>query len=870
MENRKLKAEIIIFLSVFAFLAGVLWLGIDRPLYAAPLAGTVIGNQSTATFTDASSVSRSVTSNAVRTIVQQVAALSLTSDGSKTAGAGSAVNFPHTLTNTGNGSDTFTFAMTNQAGDNFDLTGLAIFIDADGNGVADNTTPITSTGAIASGGLFRFVVSGIVPSAATSAQTGVMRVTATSLFTGGVNAFNTDTTVVTGNAIVSITKAISQSSGNPGSGPYTYTISYTNTGNAAATAVGITDLIPAGLTYVADSGRWNVTGSTVLTDLSASDAQGTAPNTVTYDFGVTVGNRVTAVISQITSGQSGTITFQVTVNNPLGPQTINNIAQISYNDSVSVVGPFSSNAVGFTVNQSAGVNFSDTGVSATDADGTVNDIALVASATQGATVAFTTIVSNAGNGVDSFDITISGSSFPAGTTFLLFQSDGVTPLLDTNGNGTPDTGPSVSASASNIVIKAILPGSASGGGPYSATGTATSFFNNTVSNPITVRLTTIATNAVNVTNTPGGDAVATYAVNPGSTTVFPLSVINASGPADSYDLLADQDGAFGSTNDLPSGWTAVFLESLGADCSAANLGGVITNTGTVNAGATKLVCAVISVPPGFTAGQVSVFFRALSPVSGAADIVQDAVDVNIVRALTFTPNNTDQAFQTGSATYAHLLSNNGNVIETAIALTTANNLAGWTSAIYEDTNSNGVLDAADAVITSVATLSAGASQTLFVKAFAPSGATVGTANVTTAAATAASTATASATDTTTVIAGDISLFKEQALDAACDGIADTAFVVTDITFGAIPGACVRYRVTVTNTGTANALAVVVNDATPANTVYNTGGGTAPAATTVGAITTEPAVGSAGSIIATVGTLTPAQSAVITFGVQVNP
>ena len=42
---------------------------------AAPPAGTVIGNQAAATYTDASAVSRTATSNTVTTVVQQVGRL---------------------------------------------------------------------------------------------------------------------------------------------------------------------------------------------------------------------------------------------------------------------------------------------------------------------------------------------------------------------------------------------------------------------------------------------------------------------------------------------------------------------------------------------------------------------------------------------------------------------------------------------------------------------------------------------------------------------------------------------------------------------------------------------------------------------------
>ena len=117
-----------------------------------------------------------------------------------------------------------------------------------------------------------------------------------------------------------------------------------------------------------------------------------------------------------------------------------------------------------------------------------------------------------------------------------------------------------------------------------------------------------------------------------------------------------------------------------------------------------------------------------------------------------------------------------------------------------------------------------------------------------------------------MIAGNIVLLKEQALDALCVGTADTAFAVTTITTGAIPGACIRYRITATNNGTANVLSLVVSDSTPAATTYTS---TGPAATTVGTVT-APLNGVAGSVSATVGTLTPSASVVLTFGVKINP
>ena len=107
----------------------------------------------------------------------------------------------------------------------------------------------------------------------------------------------------------------------------------------------------------------------------------------------------------------------------------------------------------------------------------------------------------------------------------------------------------------------------------------------------------------------------------------------------------------------------------------------------------------------------------------------------------------------------------------------------------------------------------------------------------------------------------------QALDAACDGTADTAFSTASITTGAIPGACIRYQITATNNGNADATGLVISDNTPAATTYTS---TVPAATAPVSPITAPANAATGTVKATVGTLTPSASIVLTFGVKINP
>ena len=845
------------------------------PAQAAPAAGTAIGNQASASYTDASNTPRTVTSNVVTAIVQQVASLTLAQSSSRTVAVGSQVSYPLTLTNTGNGSDTFALSFTQSGA--FAFTSVVFYADANGDGVADNTTPITASTALAMGATFRFVAVGTVPGSAVTGNANSLVVTATSGFNAGVSANVTDTTTVTSNAVVSVTKAMSAGAGLPGSGPHTITLTYNNSGNTAASAVQIHDLLPAGMAYVAASGRWSATGALVLTDASNADAQGAGP-TITYDFGITTAGQVTAVISSVAAGQSGTVTFQVNINTynsgtAIGQQAgaINNTASYSYNDGAANIGPVNSNTYAFTVTPVLAVTM--TGQT-------------VASATQGSTVAFSNVVRNNGNTPDSFDITLPTSSFPAGTSFQLYQADGVTPLLDTNGNGVPDTGTLASGATYTVVLRATLPTNASGG-PFSVSKTATSKTDPTKTATVSDTLTNIVANSVDMTNIapiggggvtgvgagPEASAQTTNSTNPGTTTRFTLYVNNTSAAADTYDLAASTTSSFAALT-LPTGWTVVFRNAAGA---------VITNTGVINGGANQQVFADVSVPAGQAAiagTGLDLYFRALSPSTGTIDRLHDAVVVNTVRNVQVAPNNTGQVFAGSSIVYAHTLTNAGNVTENSgtsvITLGLADSQGTFSAIVYRDANNNGVIDAGDPVINAPSDLgpiAPGASVRLLVRVSATGGAAAGITDTATLTVTTsgsvnavAAPAVVTTTDTTTVIAGNLVLLKEQALDANCDGVADTAFSNANISAGAAPGACVRYRITITNIGTSDVVSVVLSDATPANTTYHA----AVAATSSQGSVTAPAAGATGTVSATVGTLAAGATAVVNFGVRINP
>ncbi len=898
---------------------------------AAPAALSTIGNTATATYTDASLVNRTATSNTVQTIVQQVGSFTLTANNNKIVAPGGQVVYSHTLTNTGNGSDTYSLATTQSVADQFDLTGFTIYADADGNGVADNATPVTSV-VLASGGIFKFVIVGNAPGTALAAETSIATITATSTFNAGA-ANNTDTATVTADAVITVTKSANVITGPTGT-VVQYTLTYTNTGNNTATGVVITDAIPkdavnfatiGGMKYVANSGIWSAGGA--LTDAVAGDPAG-----INYSVAGTpiAGDEtVNVTIASVGPNVSGTIKFSVVVdNNAAGvdgnsiarPGVLTNTANYVYNDGTNPVPTQPTNSVNFLVTQTAAVAANDTVTDSTQNGApSGNDIVTVATAGQGTTVVFDNYIWNNGNGTDKFNVTYANAGingFPVGTSFQLFQADGVNVLQDTNSDGIPDTGSLTPGASYKVVLKATLPANATGSN-FNAVVTATSVIDPTKSDTVTDNLAAITVNVVDLSNnaTTGvvstlGSGTATTAgtednggaawttsptINPGTSTTFTLMIENKVGSADNYNLAADSDNGFSPLN-LPAGWTVTFRNDGGAgNCSTT--GATITNTGTINAGAGLLVCAVVSVPVTQTPVTAqSVFFRALSPVTGAVDTKKDAVTVGTVRNIQMTTDNTGQVFPGGSVVYTHLVTNNGNVTEGDAAgelvFSAVNTLSatGFSTVFYIDTNNNGALDVGDQAITAgnFDTLSAGTTGyvgaganaagleptetiRIFAKVQAPAGATPGTTDAATITATLVGTVNAVAapaaavnTDTTNVIGGQIRLDKTQALDATCDGVADTGFASTNI--NALPGACIMYRITATNEGVSNLTSVVVNDATPAfTTMFLT---PAPVSSTGGAVT-APALGVAGTISTSFGTMTGNQVETLNFSVKID-
>lgn len=870
---------------------------------AAPAVGTNISNIASASYSDAAGRTQTVTSNEVKAIVIQVASFTLVDDRTTTSNPNGQVSLNHTLTNTGNGTDTFTINTANvSSGDDFNFSTIQVYRVV--NGTVDSSQNLAGqTVTLQAGESLNLAVVTTTPATATSGKYGQLTISATS--TVAVNAgdavalqtkTNTDRVNVTGNAVIQVTKSASVSAVQSGD-TIEYTLTYKNTGNTTATDVLLTDSIPANLTYLAGSAI-SSSSATGLTD--GIDGDG-------YDFNVTQAGRVTFKIPSVAANTTGTLKFKVTVNSTAPAGNITNIAQYSYDPdgpgTTPVTTPEPSNPSTVTVartflgaiNDSSTSNYND---NERDINDPAKDDTQELSIAQGQTATFNTYVWNRGNSTSTYNLESQITGLAGGTIVQYFKADGVTPLTDTNLDTNLDTGP-IAPGASQLIVVKITPPSNS-----TASGSVTIGIKGlrlTPSIDITTLNVNITAAKVDLTKTglvadPAdgggvyvpGTTVQTATVEAGQPATLNLSVTNSGSNPDNFNL---------SIAGLPAGWTVVYYQDTNND--GAPDGAPLTNTGSIAPGVTAKLLAIVTPPANALPGANPIVFTVTSPATGLTDSMKDSVIVDENRSLIFTPNNVGQVAPGGTIIYNHTLTNTGNVTEgiagSALQFAINNTLTGTNTSVYVDLNNNGIGDAGELVTganlttlldgtftgatgnAAIAGLQPGEVVSILVKVEAPAGATDGQQNVSTITISPSGTingeaapAALTVTDVTKINNGQVRLVKEQALDAGCDGTEDGSF--TTGTINAKPGQCVIYRITATNDGSASVKSVVINDSTPAYTTISL-----PAASndgTVGTVT-APALSGNGNVSNNVtptaaDSLAPAASARLKFGVKINP
>ncbi|PIF73227.1 putative repeat protein (TIGR01451 family) [Variovorax sp. 54] len=935
--------------------------GSPAALAASPPANTVIGNQASASYSDAAGTTQVATSNLVQTTVLQVGSFTLdnvdrittTVVNTKSGAAGATVYAPHVLTNTGNGVDTFSLTVKADAGK---FSRVEVFADADGNGLPDSTTALcTATAADVctvtpaqsvpgNNGAFRFVVAYTIPGSATGTgdfdKATITAIPGTlALYAApNISAADKDEVKLATDAVFNVTKSIGAPSvAAPGngvwpaasaSGPrssaactpvswtnglastdtckYTvYTLTFNNTGGAPG-KFALSDTLQPGLTYVAGSAVWSGASGTALGDGAAGDPSG-------IDFQVS-GDTVNAVVTSLNPNVTQTLSFVVLVNSSaaVGTSTTTNVARY---DAANAPQSVTAAAIGSTLGSSTNpaaytvlarysiVVGSNPSTSATGADvtpGTPNpagqDLTTKLLGVAGGSVRFPQIVFNTGGATDAVNLSISTHTFPSGTSFQFFAAGSGAPLLDTNGDGIPDTGPIPAGGSINIVTQVQLPPSVPANVAYTATVLARSTSDNTKIDATEDRLDRVVDTLVDLTNTKigtpdpttNGDLGAgpspmptqTHETSPGTGTLFTLWVKNYDDVDAIYNLSASQTTGFPGT--LPAGWTVKFVP-FGGTCASSAISSISVPTRGQQA---LEACVTPPSSQAAVAGQ-KIYFKVQSTAVAstgaiASDVKTDAVTVTataLQKGASLTPNNSGQIAPGGTVVYAHTLTNIGSQSCGAYTLTatvpSADATQGWTTTVYLDVNGDGQIDAGDTPVNGPLTsLAVGAAQKLLVRVFAPGGVSAGVSNTTTVTATftdpAPNCGTPSATDITAVITGQIRVVKTQAADATCDGVADTALAGTALQLK--PGQCIVYQVVATNEGVVPVTNIAINDALPPYTTLSVkqpalqceapgiGGTPLAYASTATAV-------SCGS---TANTLAPGGKATLTFAVQINP
>ena len=795
------------FCFLVLFITSIFAATVSMNSIAAPEAGSVIGNQASATYTDSNGTEYSTTSNLVETIIQPVYGVSLVEDRTHFGTLGGTVYFPHTLTNTGNASDTFNLVAANSTGDDFDLSNLAVYLDADRDGSPDSSEPITSI-SLNMGAEVSLILVGTIPSLNAAADSANVTLTATSNSDTDQTILVTDTVTIRAGAVMQVTKSMSATTGSPGGvTEYTVILAYQNTGNAAAEDLEIIDTLPTGMEYVAGSGKASISG----TDLSdASDIESATNNgsVITYEYANGI---VTFTVDSVSN--SGYVEFNVTIADNTAAGSLVNTASFSYGpDGDKVTG--STNSVTFTVSPERSFTLI---AGDSDVGGDGDDVQKIDSTSEGSIVSFSHILTNTGNLSETLNLTLGSSTYPAGTVFKLFRSDGVTPLVDTNGDGILDAGLLGSSEVIDVVLKVYLPPGATGG-PFDVVLTAESSEDSNIIDSVTDTISNIESLTVDITigEVDGAPALTGETVLPGETATIPLSISNDSGSSDTYDV---------SVPNLPAGWDVEFFVDLDGNGQLDPGEPTFTNSGSIPAGEGLDILAVITVPEGESPSTTNLTFNVDSPNSSATNTVGYEIIVDAVYAFSLSPDNTAQGAPGTSVTLAHTLKNTGNIATGAITLALAHsNSQGWNATIYLDDGSTaGELDSGDSVYdaSSPPNLAVDEQITLFVQAIIPLSATATAQDAITVSASItpiSDTLTETVTDVITVITTEIRLTKLQALDSDCNGVIDAAgFSAGEISTGAVPGACLVYRITASNDGSDTVTSLVVYDSTPAFT-----------------------------------------------------
>jgi uncharacterized repeat protein (TIGR01451 family) len=330
------------------------------------------------------------------------------------------------------------------------------------------------------------------------------------------------------------------------------------------------------------------------------------------------------------------------------------------------------------------------------------------------------------------------------------------------------------------------------------------------------------------------------------------------------------------TDTLPAGLAFVSGTGTGWACVSVAPTVTCTSAGVIAAGTTSanpitLTVAVASTAVPSVTNSVTVSGGNEPAANNANNSAFDATNVGAAPVNTFAPDNAQTGLPGTIVYYAHTFTagSAGNVAFSTTHISTPV-VAGWNQAIYRDSDCSGTLNGAEgaATLSGAVAVNAGNTVCIIVADSIPAAAPFNAQNVISVTATFNGAQTITRTDTTTVgSAGGAGLTLAKSVRNVTQGTpAGTSNT-------ARPGDVLEYTLTYTNSGAGSLSAIVVTDATPAFTTFQSAacGAPLPGNITSCTVTSQPAVNASGSVVWTLGgTLLPGGSGTVLYTVRVAP
>ncbi len=416
-------------------------------------------------------------------------------------------------------------------------------------------------------------------------------------------------------------------------------------------------------------------------------------------------------------------------------------------------------------------------------------------------VTYALTVENTGNGTDTFDL--SQLTTGSGHTVTIYE--------DTDRDGVYDAGESVvsatsALAADSVYYLVVVVSDADGtqGEQYVTTVTATSQGSGAATDN-SVLTTTVQAALMTAGLSP--DAVAK---DPGDVITYTVTYGNSND--------TNSETAYGVSVALPVPANCAWVGNVTLNGTPTGTGsGVPVSVGNVTAGGSGTITYQVQVNSPLAAGttidnQITLDYNdsATQPYTQVVAVANNTngrrVTVNETYGFSTDIAPASQSGDPGDVVrYLITVNNSGNGAD-SYTLSNVSSTQTWSWTFYIDANDNGIFDAGDVAATNTGSIASGGSQAMWAVATIPAGTADATVDASVFRATSDdNSATSDETATTTVTAPVLSLDKE--VSPAGDQP---------------PGATLTYSVTITNSGSGDATNVVVKDAVPANTTYQSG------------------------------------------------